>query len=149
MTDSFCPHVTVATVIERNDKFLMVEELIGGHTRFNQPAGHLDANESLIEAAVRETLEETAWNITATGFLGVCLYHAENGITYVRNTFVGSPISYDRERPLDTGIVRAHWMTRSEIEQLSDQLRSPLILSSIDQYLANEIYPLAMVGRHG
>lgn len=148
MTLEFQPHVTVACVVERDNRFLMVEELIQGEYRFNQPAGHLEANESLTEAARRETLEETAWTIDIIGFLGVCVFQAKNGITYIRHTFAARPLTYDAQRPLDTGIITSHWLNRSEIQTLGNRLRSPMIIPTIDQYLANQIYPLAMVTQH-
>ncbi|BFM07184.1 NUDIX hydrolase [Halioxenophilus aromaticivorans] len=143
----FAPHVTVACVVEDNGRFLMVEELIEGDTRFNQPAGHLEAGESLIHAAERETLEETAWEVQVTHFLGVCVFEAQNGHTYIRNTFAAKARNHTNGA-LDTGIVQCHWYTREEIEQRQALLRSPMILSTIDQYLAGEKWPLAMVSHH-
>lgn len=141
----FNPHVTVATVVSRQNRFLIVEELINGETRFNQPAGHLEANESLIEAAQRETLEETGWEVEITGFLGVSIFKASNGVTYVRNTFCATPI-YKREPfTLDTGIIAAHWMTLTEIQEKRAMLRSPMIIESIENYLKDNIFPTSLV----
>ena len=147
-TENFNPHVTVACVVERNKRFLMVEELINGEIRFNQPAGHLEHGESLVDAGVRETLEETAWQIEITHFLGVCVFEAGNGETYIRNTFVGQPVQHYPNRTLDDGIIGAHWMTRAEIAAKSELLRSPMILATIDQYLSGECWPLALVSYH-
>ena len=146
--ENFNPHVTVACVIERNKRFLMVEELINGEIRFNQPAGHLEHGESLVDAGVRETLEETAWQIEITHFLGVCVFEAGNGETYIRNTFVGKPVQHYPNRKLDDGIIGAHWMSRADIAAKSKLLRSPMILATIDQYLSGECWPLALVSYH-
>lgn len=138
-------HVTVATVVEREGKFLMVEELSGGQRVFNQPAGHLDPGETLESAALRETLEETAWEIRLTGFLGVALYTAPgNGVTYLRNAFVAEPV-LETSCALDTDILAAHWLSYEEILAESDRMRSPLVLATIDKYRRGDIYPLSAV----
>lgn len=139
-------HVTVATVVEDNGRFLLVEEYEEGRLVFNQPAGHLDPNESLIEAAQRETLEETGWTIAIDGIVGIGLYTApSNGITYYRTAFHGRPISHDPTRKLDDGIVRAVWMTLDEIRAEAPRMRSPLVPQVIEQYLAGHRYPLSMI----
>lgn len=139
-------HVTVATVIEAEGRFLLVEELKGGRVVINQPAGHLEPNESLIEAAQRETLEETGWTIEIQGIVGVGLYTApSNGITYYRTTFYGKPVTHDPERALDEGIVRASWLTEEEVRAESERLRSPIVMKAIEQYLAGHRYPLSMI----
>ncbi|WP_317928846.1 NUDIX hydrolase [Halioxenophilus sp. WMMB6] len=145
MTERFTPHVTVAAVIARDNRFLMVEELIEGQVMYNQPAGHLEADESLTEAVEREILEETGWLATTEHYLGVCLYQAPAGTTFVRHTFVALAKEHVPGATLDIGILRALWLTRDEIAGLAKQLRSPMILSTIDQYLAGQLYPLAMV----
>jgi len=144
----FTPHVTVATVVAQQSRFLIVEELIDGQVMYNQPAGHLEQNENLIAAAQREVLEETAWDVDITGYLGVCVYSAPNGTTYVRHSFCGQAVRHHADRSLDNGIVAAHWLQRTEIEQRYKQLRSPMILATIDEYLAGRVYPLAMVSQH-
>ena len=112
----FTPHVTVATIVEDNGRFLMVEELAEGRAVFNQPAGHLEADESLIQAALRETLEETAWEVELTGVVGIYLYTApSNGVTYQRICFAAHPLKHHPERALDSDIVRAVWLTRDEL----------------------------------
>ena len=95
------PHVTVATLVQQGDRFLMVRELIDGEVRINQPAGHLEADETLAEAALRETREETGWQVELTGVVGIDLYTSPtNGVTYVRTTFIAHPLSHYREQPL-------------------------------------------------
>src|SRR5690606_24023648 len=134
---TWAPHVTVATIIERDDRFLMVYEEAEGHKVYNQPAGHLDPNETLKEAAIRETLEETGWTEELTGAVGVNLYTApSNGITYLRTTFIAKTVSHDADRPLDTGIIEAVWLTYEELLARKDQLRSPMTLQIIEEYRA-------------
>lgn len=144
---TWAPHVTVATIIERDDHFLMVYEEAEGHKVYNQPAGHLDPNETLKEAAIRETLEETGWTVELTGVVGVNLYTApSNGITYLRTTFIAKTVSHDTDRPLDTGIIEAVWLTYEELLARKDQLRSPMTLQIIEEYRAGRRFPLDVVG---
>ncbi len=146
----FLPHVTVATVVVKNDQFLFVEEAPDGRTVINQPAGHLEQGESLTQAAVRECLEETAWEVRLTGFLGVTVYYAKtNGITYIRHTFVAEPIKHYPEQQLDSGINAALWLTQEELAQKSDQLRSPLVLEAVKRYQNGAILPLSAVSSFG
>ncbi len=149
------PHQTVAVVVEKPDtsgppQFLVVEELKNGRVVFNQPAGHLEANESLAQAAVREALEETAWHVELTGFLGV--YQSESaatGICYIRNCFVARALHLDAGRTLDTDIVRTHWFTLSELQTRQAQLRSPAVITVIEDYLGGHVYPLNLVRNLG
>jgi 8-oxo-dGTP pyrophosphatase MutT (NUDIX family) len=138
------PHVTVACVVARGDRYLMVEEDVGGKLAYNQPAGHLDDGESLARAAVRETLEETGWTVALDHFIGVHQWRStEHGEGVVRFSFAARPLSHDPRRPLDAGIRRALWLTRAEIAALGERLRSPLVLLSIDAWLAGQRLPLA------
>ena len=141
----FIPHVTVATIVEDQGRYLMVEELSNNRVVFNQPAGHLEADESLIQAAHRETLEETAWTIEITGITGVYLFRGENGVTYQRTCFTALPLAHQPELELDTGILRAHWMTLDEIRARQSELRSPLVLECILDYLNKPRYPLDLI----
>jgi 8-oxo-dGTP pyrophosphatase MutT (NUDIX family) len=144
--DEWYAHVTVATVVEDNGRFLLVEEYDGDRLVFNQPAGHLDPNESLIEGALRETLEETGWTVEIQGIVGVGLYTAPgNGVTYYRTAFHAKPVAHDPSRRLDDGIVRAVWMTPEEIRAAHARMRSPLVPKVIEQYLAGHRYPLSMI----
>lgn len=139
-------HVTVATIVEAEGRFLLVEELKGGRLVLNQPAGHLEPGESLIEAAQRETLEETGWTVEIQGIVGIGLYTApSNGITYYRTTFHGRPVSHDPQRALDEGIARATWLTAEDVRSQLERLRSPMVMTAIDQYLAGHRYPLSMI----
>jgi ADP-ribose pyrophosphatase YjhB (NUDIX family) len=144
---SWAPHVTVATIVERENRFLMVYEEADGNKVYNQPAGHLDPNESLETAAIRETLEETAWIVKLTGLLGINLYVApRNGVTYFRTTFIAEAVSHDTLRKLDTGIIEAVWLSYDEIVARKDQLRSPMTLQVIDDYRAGKRFPLNVIG---
>lgn len=144
---TWTPHVTVATIIEQDNRYLMVYEEADGKNVYNQPAGHLDPNETLKEAAIRETLEETGWTIALTGVVGVNLYTApSNGITYFRTTFIGKALSQDTNRPLDTGIIEAVWLSYEELVARKDQLRSPMTLQIIEEYRAGRRFPLEVVG---
>ena len=144
---TWAPHVTVATIIEQDNRYLMVYEEADGQKVYNQPAGHLDPNETLQEAAIRETLEETGWTIELTGVVGVNLYTApSNGITYFRTTFIAKPLSHDSQRQLDTGIIEAVWLSYEELVARKHQLRSPMTLQIIEEYRAGRRFPLEVVG---
>jgi ADP-ribose pyrophosphatase YjhB (NUDIX family) len=140
------PNVTVAAVVERDGKFLLVEELAGGELVLNQPAGHWEQNESLIQGATRETLEETGYDFTPTALVGIYRWpHPKREITYLRFAFAGEITGYDAERKLDEGIVRAVWMTPEEIAAEAERHRSPLVLRCIGDYLAGKRYPLELL----
>jgi len=142
----WCPHVTVACVVTDGDRFLMVEEDVNGRLAYNQPAGHLDDKESLISAAVRETLEETGWTVELEHLIGVHQWRStEHGDGVVRFSFAARALSHDPQRALDKDIHRALWLTRDEIAALGDRLRSPLVLMSIDAWLAGQRYPLGLL----
>ena len=137
------PHATVAAVIVRDNQFLMVEEPIDGQVILNQPAGHLEDNESLIDAVVREVQEETAWRFTPEYLLGIYLWrHPVKGRTYLRSTFVGRISDHNPQQPLLDGIIRTRWMTVDEIAARASHLRSPLVLDCVKDYLAGFSYPL-------
>ena len=140
------PDVTVAAVIEDAGRFLVVEERIGTRLVFNQPAGHLEPNESLIEATIRETLEETAWTFEPHALVGVYLWkHPDRPKTFLRITFSGRVTHHDPVRPLDRGIHRALWFTRDQLAARSEHLRSPMVLRCIDDYLRGRRFPLEIV----
>src|SRR3569623_2114860 len=123
------PHVTVACVVARGERYLMVEEEVDGRLVYNQPAGHLDDGESLVEAVVRETLEETGWTIALEHFLGVHQWRStEHGQGVVRFSCAARPRAHDPMRRLDLGIRRALWLSRDEIVALGSRLRSPMVL---------------------
>lgn len=139
-------HVTVATVIEDNGRFLMVEERKNDRLVINQPAGHLEPAESLREAAVRETLEETAWEVELTGVVGIYLYTApSNGVTYQRICFAAKPVRHHPQRPLDSDINAALWLTRDELLADPERWRSELVAQCLEDYLNGQVYPLEVV----
>ena len=124
----------------------MVEEAVNGRMMFNQPAGHLEDGESLCAAAVRETLEETGWSVELQHLIGVQQWRStEHGDAVLRFSFAARPLHHHVERALDADIARVWWLTRAEIAALGDQLRSPLILRSIDAWLAGQRLPLEVI----
>jgi 8-oxo-dGTP pyrophosphatase MutT (NUDIX family) len=142
----FTPHVTVATIVEDQGRFLLVEEWAGGEAVFNQPAGHLEADESLTQAALRETLEETGWEVELTAVIGIYLYTApSNGITYQRVCFAARALRHLPDSPLDEGIIGPRWLTRDELAAQPERLRSQLVLECIDDYLAGERHSLSLI----
>jgi len=142
--DIWCPHVTVACVVADGNRFLMVEENIRGGLCFNQPAGHLEDDETLATAACRETLEETGWEVALDHFIGVQQWHSPvHDHHIVRFAFAGHPLQHHPERPLDAGITRALWMSYAEISAETTRLRSPLVLTTLDDWLAGQRLPLS------
>ena len=142
------PHVTVAAVIERDGRFLLVEEETPTGIRLNQPAGHLERGESLVDACARETLEESAWRFTPRQLVGVYLWPASaSAITYLRFAFCGELGEYQAGRPLDQGILRALWLTPAEIQASREQHRSPLVAQCVADYLDGQRLPLSAI-RH-
>ncbi len=144
MTDY--PHITVATVVHKDGKFLMVEERSTGALVYNQPAGHLELGETLIEAALRETLEETRWQVELHGLIGIYQFKsAANGITYVRHCFAAKPLAEIADAELDADIEQALWLTHKQIQAAASKLRSPLVLTAIHDYLNKPLYPLSLL----
>ncbi len=137
------PNVTVAAVVMRDGKFLLVEEETDAGLAFNQPAGHLEEGESLIEAVVRETLEETAYHFKPTHLVGIYNWkHPTKDVTYLRFAFGGELRGYEAGRQLDDGIVAARWLTLDEVKETQGRHRSPLILRCIEDLSAGKSYPL-------
>ena len=145
------PDVTVATVVVRDGRLLMVEETAGGRLVLNQPAGHLEPDESLLDAALRETREETGWDVRLTAFVGAYQWKAppradgSDGRHYLRFAFAAEPVSHDPARPLDTGIVQALWLTPAELQEQQARHRSPLVWQVIADYLAGRRHPLDLM----
>lgn len=136
------PHTTVATIVEQDGRLLMVEELEQDKSVFNQPAGHLEDNESLPEAAVRETLEETGWHIELTGFLGVYHYRTDKDVTYIRHCFIARPLYREENPQLDEGIIAAHWMSREAIAASDFPARSVAVKQVLADYDRRKPLPL-------
>jgi 8-oxo-dGTP pyrophosphatase MutT (NUDIX family) len=140
------PHATVAAIVEEHGKFLLVEETTDRGNRFNQPAGHLEDNETLLQAVVRETLEETAYAFKPDSLLGVYHWkHAHNDTTYLRFAFIGSVSDHQPQLALDTGIIRAVWMTVDEIRNNARLLRSPQVLTCIENYFSGQQFSLSVL----
>ncbi len=140
------PNVTVAAVVQRDGKFLLVEEETEAGLALNQPAGHLEAGESLVDAAVRETLEETAYHFKPTHLVGIYNWkHPSKDVTYLRFAFAGELRGWEAERTLDDGIVGARWLTLDEVRATQDRHRSPLVLRCIEDFLAGHHAPLDLL----
>ena len=139
------PHATVAAVIERQQRFLLVEEQGSFGIDFNQPAGHLEKDEDLINAVKREVCEETAWQFEPKHIISVQLWRKTTDESFLRVCFSGEVHSHSPDQPLDTGILRTHWLTYDEILEKRDQLRSPLVLDAIDDYRNGITYPLSLL----
>lgn len=143
---SLQPHLTVAAVVERDGQFLLVEERVGNRMVFNQPAGHVERDELLLDAVVRETLEETAWTFHPQALVGVYLWdQPERRRSFLRFTFCGPVSDHDPQRALDDGIEHAVWMDREQMLHCSARLRSPMVLKCVDDYLGGKRYPLELI----
>ncbi len=141
------PNTTVAAIAEQDGRFLLVEESINGNLVYNQPAGHLEKGETLIEAIKREVMEETAWEFEPSSLVGVYLYPNPHqaDITYLRFCFYGHCIKENKGQALDEGIVRAVWLTPEEIEREQSRMRSPLVPRCIKDHLEGDSYPLELL----
>ena len=140
------PDVTVATVVVRDGRVLCVEERADGALVLNQPAGHLEPDEGLTDAALRETLEETGWDVRLTAFVGAYQWTApESGRHYLRFAFAAEPLRFHPDRPLDTGIVRALWLTPAELLDARERHRSPLVWEAVADCLGGRRQPLSVL----
>jgi 8-oxo-dGTP pyrophosphatase MutT (NUDIX family) len=140
------PEITVAAVAENDGRFLVVEERINRRLVFNQPAGHVERGETLLEAVVREVREETAWLFEPVALIGVYLWrNPSSGRTTKRFAFTGTVTDHQEAQPLDRGIVRTHWMSRLELAEREPRLRSPLVMRCIEDYFRSEHRPLGAV----
>lgn len=151
MPNRWKPNVTVAAVIERDGRFLLVEEHTSSGLRLNNPAGHLDAGESLVQACRRETLEETAHHFEPTALVGVYLLRTaqrsgkSQDMTYLRFAFCGDLGPLQAGQALDQGIVRTVWLTVDEVRASQARHRSPTVLQCVEDYLAGARYPMQML----
>lgn len=138
------PHATVAAVIERDNKFLLVEEMIDDQPVFNQPAGHLEDDESMVRAVVREVKEETAWTFNPRGIVGIYRWkHPTKHHTYMRTSFYGDVTDHDAAQTLDSVIIGANWYSHRELKSMP--LRSPMVMRNIDDYLKGYRHPLELL----
>lgn len=139
------PHTTVAAIIEKDNKFLLVEEETAEGIRLNQPAGHLEDGETLLEGVIRETYEETAHHFQPEHLLGVYHWRSSREVTYLRFAFTGSITGHDAGKALDEGIIRAVWMTLDEVRNTCPMHRSPQVLACIEHYLSGQRFPLSVL----
>jgi ADP-ribose pyrophosphatase YjhB (NUDIX family) len=140
------PHVTVAGIIERDGRFLLVEEHTSRGLQFNQPAGHLEENETLIEAVKREVYEESAWQFEPETLVSIQLWRKKpRAPSFLRCSFAGQCHSHNPNQALDEGIVATHWLTHEEIKRQKHRLRSPLVLIAVEEYLSGQRYPLELL----
>jgi len=141
----FNPEVTVAAVVELDGRFLMVEERIAGRLVLNQPAGHLEDRETLLEAAIRETREETAWRFRPEALVGTYLWRSDSGRSFLRFAFCGTVDEHRPQQPLDQGIVRSLWISHQQLLAQASRLRSPLVLRCLQDYLLGKRQPVDSV----
>lgn len=150
--ERWTPRVTVAAVVEHEGRFLLVEEQTSEGLRLNQPAGHLEPGETLTDAVVRETLEEAALTLVPDALVGVYMTHIDRSdggaATYLRFTFCGRHQVPNEPRALDTGIVRTLWLTPDELHGCRARHRTPLVMRSVEDYLAGRRFPLDFVHTH-
>ena len=144
--DLWTPHVVAATIVEKDGRFLCVEEESEGRLVLNQPAGHLDPGESLIDAAMRETAEETGWTVKIESLLGIYLVETElAGRSFIRFCFIASGMSHDADAPLDDEIRAVHWLSEADLRRERSRHRSPMVMRSVEDYLAGHSYPLELL----
>lgn len=140
-------HSTAACVIQQGERFLIVEEARGGSTTvFNQPAGHIEPGEGPIAAILREVEEETAWQVTLTNYLGLYIFHTPHGQTFHSHGFIATPKTF-LDTSLDRDITATHWLTLAEIQAFNNagRLRSPLVVTRIQDALEGRCYPLTVI----
>ena len=146
MMMNWSPHITVAAVLERNNAFLFVEERVDGQLVLNQPAGHWEQNETLLEATIRETLEETAWRYEPSHLTGIYQWqHPKSAETYLRFCFTGRLIEHEISRKLDSGIEKAIWLGQQELIARQKEHRSPMVQQCLDDYLNGQRFDLSIL----
>ncbi len=138
-------HLTVAAIVEQHGRFLVVEESVQGKRVINQPAGHVEAGESLRDAVIRETLEETAWQFSPAAISGIYLWEQPaSAERFLRVVFCGTCSQHNPSQPLDDGILRTLWLSQAELQRRRDRLRSPMVLRAIDDFKAKVRFPVNM-----
>lgn len=141
------PRLTVAAIIERDDHFLMVEETINGRSTLNQPAGHVEDGESIVEAVIRETREETAWKFQPEYLVGIYRWVHDNGDTFIRASFSGTVNDFNAQQALDPDIDAARWLNMGDLRQAEQQqrFRSPLVMRCISDFQQGRRFPLELL----
>lgn len=149
--DVWKPNCTVATVVARTDpatgeeRFLLVEEWSQGRKVLNQPAGHVEKDETLTDAAIRETLEETRWQVRITGYMGLYINKVSEHLTYHRHCFIAEAVEHHPDAELDTGIEAAHWMSWQELQECPQMMRSSAVMRCFADFRAGRRYPLELI----
>ncbi len=147
MAEVWKPSVTVAAIMQRGDRFCLVEEEADGRLVYNQPAGHWEPGETLAEACAREALEETAHSFRPTHLLGIYRWHyAAKDVTFLRFAFLGDVLA-ETDGPLDREIRRVVWLTPEEVRAGRERHRSPLVMACLDDCLSGRRFPLDVI-RH-
>lgn len=142
------PHATVATIVEKDGKFLFVDEMADGRRVLNQPAGHIDEREPILQAALRETLEETGWEVEITHLVGIYTYTNPEKTTYYRFCYGARPLRQVPGYQLDKDIIGPVWLSLDELHHRKDQWRSPLVPKCVQDYIAGQTFPLSLVYEH-
>ncbi|OUS26016.1 NUDIX hydrolase [Gammaproteobacteria bacterium 45_16_T64] len=146
---TWTPHATVATILEKNGKFLFVEEYSNNKAVINQPAGHVEPNETIIDASIRETLEESGWLVDPQYLVGIYTYTSPiNEITYYRFCFASSAVRFIKDHPIDSDIHGQCWLTPEELHARQETHRGPLVAQCMKDYLAGKRYPLSLIYEH-
>lgn len=144
------PDLTVAAIVQRDDRFLIVEERIRSRLVLNQPAGHVEDGESILDAVVRETLEETAWHFQPRHLLGLYVWRSpDTGRSFLRVAIAGEVGTHEPQRALDQPVIAAHWLTREQLLAQPSRLRSPMVLACIDDHLAGRRHDLSALSYLG
>ncbi len=138
-------HLTVATVVEQEGRFLMVREMVMGQEVINQPAGHWEPGETLQQAAIRETLEETAWQVELTGLVGVFLASGAQGEHYCRVAFAANAVRHDENCTIDEDILAVEWLSLDELQAQRGKMRSQIVLQTLQAWLDGQCFDLSAV----
>lgn len=142
------PRATVATIVEQDGRFLFVDEVADGRRVLNQPAGHVDEREPILQAALRETIEETGWEVEITHLVGIYTYTNPELITYYRFCYAARPLRQIPDAKLDHDIIGPVWLSLEELNARREQWRSPLVIKCVEDYIAGRRFPLDLVYEH-
>lgn len=142
------PRATVATIVEQDGRFLFVDEVADGRRVLNQPAGHVDEREPILQAALRETIEETGWEVEITHLVGIYTYTNPELITYYRFCYAARPLRQIPDAKLDHDIIGPVWLSLEELNARREQWRSPLVIKCVEDYIAGHRFPLDLVYEH-
>jgi 8-oxo-dGTP pyrophosphatase MutT (NUDIX family) len=142
------PRATVATIVEQDGRFLFVDEVADGRRVLNQPAGHVDEREPILQAALRETIEETGWEVEITHLVGIYTYTNPDLITYYRFCYAARPLRQIPDAKLDHDIIGPVWLSLEELNARREQWRSPLVIKCVEDYIAGRRFPLDLVYEH-